>query len=206
MSVCTLISRSNTELWKGQAMTFACDSGLKWDMMWAAQNGLHARTYTQLQVYNRLGCHCGADLCFLTLHYSEKSKLKSSLFCSSGTLRSFSPPTPLPLTLARGHPPVDGTIPASFDTEFALQPAAISWFCNKLKLKCHLSLSLLHCSDLNWLQVAEQAKKTFLRHHSCYKKVEVSGSLAGVCEVSEYSRYIWILMWCFWLHTVLVNW
>lgn len=81
----------------------------------------------------RLGCHCGFDPCFLTLHYSEKSKLKSSLFCSSGAFRSSFPPTPLPLTLARGHPPVDGTIPAAFDTEFALQPTAISWFCNKSK-------------------------------------------------------------------------
>lgn len=70
------------------------------------------------------------------------------------------PPTPLPLTLARGHPPVDGTIPAAFDTEFALQPTAISWFCNKSKWKRRLSLSLLHRCDLIWLQGAELAKKT----------------------------------------------
>lgn len=155
MSVCTLISQvccSNSELWKGQTVTFVCDSGLKWDMMWAAQNGLHSHTNTQSQAYARLGCHCGFDPCFLTPHYWERSKLKSSLFCSSCTFRSFFPPTPLPLTLARGHPPVDGTIPAAFDTESALQPATICWFCNKLKLKSHLSLSLLHCCDLNWLQ------------------------------------------------------
>lgn len=173
VSLCTLISRvccSNSELWKGQMVTFVCDSGLKWDMMWAARNGLHAHTYTQLQAHARLGCHCGFDPCFLTLHYSEKSKLKSSLFCSSGALRSSFPPTPLPLTLARGHPPVDGTIPAAFDTEFALQPTAISWFCNKSKWKCRLSLSLLHCCDLIWLRGAEQAKKTFLRHQGWYKK------------------------------------
>lgn len=131
VSVCTLISRvrcSNSELWKGQTVTFVCDSGLKWDMMWATRNGLHAHTYTQLQAHARLGCHCGFDPCFLTLHYSEKSKLKSSLFCSSGTLRSSFPPTPLPLTLARGHPPVDGTIPTAFDTEFALQRPLLAGF------------------------------------------------------------------------------
>lgn len=87
--VCTLISRvccSNTELWKGQMVTFVCDSGLKWDMMWAAPNGLHAQAYTQLQVYARLGCHCSFDPCFLTLHYSEKYKLEKFFilfFCCS---------------------------------------------------------------------------------------------------------------------------
>lgn len=176
VSVCTLISRvccSNSELWKGQTVTFVCDSGLKWDMMWAARNGLHAHTYTQLRAHARLGRYCGFDLCFLTLHYSEKSKLKSSLFCSSGALRRPFPPTPLPLTLARGHPPVDGTIPAAFDTEFALQPTAISWFCHKSKRKCRLSLSLLHCCDLIWLRGAEQAKKTFLRHQGwCDEKAD----------------------------------
>lgn len=69
-------------------------------------------------------------------------------------------PTPLLLTLARGHPPADGTIPAAFDTEFALQPTAISWFCNKLRQKRRLSLSQLHCCDLIWLQGAEPVKKT----------------------------------------------
>lgn len=171
VSACTLISRvrrGNSELRKGQTVTFVCDSGLKWDMMRAAQSGLHA--YARSPARARLGCHCGIDPCFLTPHYSEKSKLKSSLFCSSGALRGSFPPTPLPLTLARGHPPVDGTIPAAFDTEFALQPTAISWFCNKSKWKRCLSLSLLHCCDLIWLQGAKQAKKAFRRHQGSYKK------------------------------------
>lgn len=92
-------------------------------------------TDTQLQQHtarnSRLGCHCGIDSGFLTLHYSEKSKLKSFLFCTSASLCSSFPSTPVPLTLARGHPPVDGAIPAAFDTVFALQPTAISWFCWK---------------------------------------------------------------------------
>lgn len=124
--VCTLISRmcrSNFELRKGRGATFVCDSGLKWDMILAAPS--HTQT---LQQYCRLGCHCAIDPSSLTLHYSEKSKLKSFLFCSSAS--SFAS-TPLPLTLARGHPPVDGAIPAAFDTESALHPTAISWFCNK---------------------------------------------------------------------------
>lgn len=164
--VCTLISWmccGNSELWKGQTVTFVYDSGLKWDTMWAAQNGLHAHIYTQLQAHARLRCHCSFDPCFLTLHYSEKSKLKSSLFCSSSILCSSPLPTLLPLTLARGHPPVDGTIPAAFDTEFALQPTAISWFCNKSKWKSLPSLSLLHCCDLIWLQGTELVKRLLRR-------------------------------------------
>lgn len=122
VSAHTLIGRvwcRNSELWKGQTVTFVCNSGLKWNMMWATQNGLHAHARAHLQAHDRLYCGCGCDPCFLTLHYSEKFKLKSSLFCSSSTLSSSFSPTPLPLTLARGHRPVDGTIPAAFDTEFA---------------------------------------------------------------------------------------
>lgn len=131
VSALTLIRQvwcRNSELWKGQTLTFVCNSGLKWNMMWAAQNGLHAHTRAQLQAHARLQRGCGFDPCFLTLHYSEKSKLKSSLFCSSSTLSRFFSPTPLPLTLARGHPPVDGTIPAAFDTEFALQQPLLAFF------------------------------------------------------------------------------
>lgn len=156
------VCSGNFELWKGQMVTFVYDSGLKRGMMWAVPTRLFVHTYTQLQAWAGSGCHCGFDPCFLTLHYCEKSKLESSLFCSSGILCSHSPhhPTPLLLTLARGHPPADGTIPAAFDTEFALQPTAISWFCNKLRRKRCLSLSQLHCCDLIWLQGAEPAKKT----------------------------------------------
>lgn len=197
VSVCTLISPlrcSNSELWKGQTVTFLCDSGLKWDMMWAARSGLHARSYTQLRAHARLGRHCGFDPCFLTLHHSEKSKLKSSLFCSSAALRSSFPPTPLPLTLARGHPPVDGTIPAAFDIEFALQPTAISWFCNKSKRKMP-SFYWVYCTAVTSSDCKERSR---LKRHFKDIKADVEKNTKYLISHQWRSRLWEIKKKCGW--------
>lgn len=91
---------SNSELWKGQTLTFVCDSvGKKRDMMRAAWNGLHANVHT---VANTRQIRTSLWLWPL---FSDPASLREIqaekfffLFCYSGSLGGCSPPTLLPLT------------------------------------------------------------------------------------------------------------